>query len=52
MPQMSPLMWSTMMILFSTMFIVFNSMIYFSFKNKKTTVKINGSQSLTLNWKW
>nr|AIW64767.1 ATP synthase F0 subunit 8 [Pielomastax soochowensis] len=52
MPQMSPLMWSPMLILFSILFIMFNLMNYFSFKNKKIKEMMHLNKNLPLNWKW
>nr|YP_009740579.1 ATP synthase F0 subunit 8 [Spathosternum prasiniferum prasiniferum]AJD76916.1 ATP synthase F0 subunit 8 [Spathosternum prasiniferum sinense]QID03541.1 ATP synthase F0 subunit 8 [Spathosternum prasiniferum prasiniferum] len=53
MPQMSPLMWFSLFILFSIALILFNQMNFFSFKqltiekkSKKTT------ENKFLNWKW
>nr|YP_009266275.1 ATP synthase F0 subunit 8 [Yunnanacris yunnaneus]ANJ44371.1 ATP synthase F0 subunit 8 [Yunnanacris yunnaneus] len=53
MPQMSPLMWFSLFILFSIVLILFNQMNFFSFKQtimkseEKSKIK-----SKTLNWKW
>uniref|UniRef100_UPI0031F3822C ATP synthase F0 subunit 8 n=1 Tax=Pyrgodera armata TaxID=1964324 RepID=UPI0031F3822C len=51
MPQMSPMMWFSLFIMFSITMILFNQMIFFMHKtemikmNKKTTKKM-------MNWKW
>nr|YP_007627021.1 ATP synthase F0 subunit 8 [Lentula callani]AGC22312.1 ATP synthase F0 subunit 8 [Lentula callani] len=52
-PQMSPLMWFSLFILFSMTLLLFNQMNFFSFKmnptkmNKKSEMKIS-----KINWKW
>nr|YP_009740878.1 ATP synthase F0 subunit 8 [Dericorys annulata]QID03892.1 ATP synthase F0 subunit 8 [Dericorys annulata] len=53
MPQMSPLMWFSLFILFSIVLILFNQMNFFSFK----TIPIKSMEKWTLesknlNWKW
>nr|YP_007627034.1 ATP synthase F0 subunit 8 [Lithidiopsis carinatus]AGC22325.1 ATP synthase F0 subunit 8 [Lithidiopsis carinatus] len=53
MPQMSPLMWFTLFIVFSATLILFNQMNFFSFK--PNTIKTPESQDIkskNLNWKW
>nr|YP_009266288.1 ATP synthase F0 subunit 8 [Hieroglyphus tonkinensis]ANJ44377.1 ATP synthase F0 subunit 8 [Hieroglyphus tonkinensis] len=53
MPQMSPLMWFSLFIMFSMAMILFNQMNFFSFKNKKiTSEEMNKIKSKNLNWKW
>nr|YP_009740826.1 ATP synthase F0 subunit 8 [Traulia lofaoshana]QID03827.1 ATP synthase F0 subunit 8 [Traulia lofaoshana] len=53
MPQMSPLMWFSLFIMFSITLIIFNQMNFFSFKPeiiknmKKSTIK-----NKNFNWKW
>nr|YP_009740540.1 ATP synthase F0 subunit 8 [Indopodisma kingdoni]AIW64780.1 ATP synthase F0 subunit 8 [Indopodisma kingdoni]QID03502.1 ATP synthase F0 subunit 8 [Indopodisma kingdoni] len=53
MPQMSPLMWFSLFIMFSIVLILFNQMNFFSFKpmimksKEKESIKSNN-----LNWKW
>nr|YP_003359195.1 ATP synthase F0 subunit 8 [Ognevia longipennis]ACF71044.1 ATP synthase F0 subunit 8 [Ognevia longipennis] len=53
MPQMSPLMWFSLFILFSIILILFNQMNFFTFKPsifhfmKKSKIK-----NKNLNWKW
>nr|ARH54991.1 ATP synthase F0 subunit 8 [Diaclina fagi] len=51
MPQMAPLNWLSLMIMFITILIMFNIMNYYSFQNKITqkSLKINKSH---INWKW
>nr|QOL00637.1 ATP synthase F0 subunit 8 [Kingdonella pienbaensis] len=53
MPQMSPLMWFSLFILFSIVLIMFNQMNFFSFKPKilENTEK-SEIKSKNLNWKW
>nr|YP_010686228.1 ATP synthase F0 subunit 8 [Longzhouacris mirabilis]WAX39732.1 ATP synthase F0 subunit 8 [Longzhouacris mirabilis] len=52
MPQMSPLMWFYLFIMFSITMILFNQMNFFSFKSnpiKEYSKKMNPK---SLNWKW
>nr|URX53283.1 ATP synthase F0 subunit 8 [Glyptotermes sp. 11 AB-2022a] len=52
MPQMMPLSWLTLFIVFSTTLILFNTMNYYSqtpLTKKKKNKKIKTSK---LNWKW
>nr|ARH54328.1 ATP synthase F0 subunit 8 [Cymbiodyta marginella] len=51
MPQMAPLNWLFLFILFVMIFIMFNSMNYFSFKYSVKTYKPTQKKSL-INWKW
>nr|WGL40373.1 ATPase subunit 8 [Kingdonella sp.] len=53
MPQMFPLMWFSLFILFSIVLIMFNQMNFFSFKPKilENTEK-SMIESKNLNWKW
>nr|WHM51891.1 ATP synthase F0 subunit 8 [Stolotermes ruficeps] len=52
MPQMMPLSWLTLMLMFSMIFLLFNSMNYFSStmipKGTATTEKTTEK----MNWKW
>nr|ALO70841.1 ATP synthase F0 subunit 8 [Philonthus fimetarius] len=51
MPQMAPLNWLSLFILFTMIFIIFNSMNYFSFKY--SFKKSNFSKKINkINWKW
>nr|QOL00624.1 ATP synthase F0 subunit 8 [Hieroglyphus annulicornis] len=53
MPQMSPLMWFSLFIMFSMVLILFNQMNFFSFK--MATVKseeISSIKNKSLIWKW
>nr|YP_009995314.1 ATP synthase F0 subunit 8 [Ochthebius atriceps]QNP09717.1 ATP synthase F0 subunit 8 [Ochthebius atriceps] len=51
MPQMAPMNWIMLFLMFTMIFLIFNSLNYFSFKylplNKSFTNKMN-----KLNWKW
>nr|AYW52227.1 ATP synthase F0 subunit 8 [Elateridae sp. 2 ACP-2013] len=51
MPQMAPLSWMNLFILFIMTFMILNTLNYFSFmynnKSLKSTMKIK-----TINWKW
>nr|ADO60485.1 ATP synthase F0 subunit 8 [Elmidae sp. BMNH 840216] len=51
MPQMAPMNWVSLLIMFITIFLMFNSMNYFMFKyqNKTYSTKTN---KFFFNWKW
>nr|UOU85139.1 ATP synthase F0 subunit 8 [Tipula paludosa] len=53
MPQMAPISWLLLFIIFSMTLIIFNTLNYFSFlpstPKKSQTQKMN---NLPLNWKW
>nr|QOL00507.1 ATP synthase F0 subunit 8 [Aiolopus thalassinus tamulus] len=52
MPQMSPMMWFSLFIIFSITMILFNQLNFFSYKPnmiKKMSEKI---KSKNMNWKW
>nr|YP_010268804.1 ATP synthase F0 subunit 8 [Halobates maculatus]UIG88119.1 ATP synthase F0 subunit 8 [Halobates maculatus]UIG88126.1 ATP synthase F0 subunit 8 [Halobates maculatus] len=51
MPQMAPLSWLTLMIMFIIMIIVINSMTYFN-KNYKIKKEMENKKMNQLNWKW
>nr|YP_009171516.1 ATP synthase F0 subunit 8 [Pseudothericles compressifrons]AJW76359.1 ATP synthase F0 subunit 8 [Pseudothericles compressifrons] len=51
-PQMSPLMWLSLFIMFSTMLIMFNYTNYFSFKYSPYLPQKKSSTKSSLNWKW
>nr|YP_010172889.1 ATP synthase F0 subunit 8 [Melanoplus differentialis]QSH90706.1 ATP synthase F0 subunit 8 [Melanoplus differentialis] len=53
MPQMSPLMWFSLFIMFSLVLILFNQMNFFSFKPEimKTESK-SEKMNKNMNWKW
>nr|YP_010836018.1 ATP synthase F0 subunit 8 [Oedipoda caerulescens]WGC89948.1 ATP synthase F0 subunit 8 [Oedipoda caerulescens]WIW75298.1 ATP synthase F0 subunit 8 [Oedipoda caerulescens] len=51
MPQMSPMMWFSLFILFSIMMIIFNQMNFFLYKPSK--IKIHKKMTKkNMNWKW
>nr|YP_011026038.1 ATPase subunit 8 [Euchorthippus cheui]WQM87407.1 ATPase subunit 8 [Euchorthippus cheui] len=53
MPQMSPIMWFTLFILFSIMMIMFNQMNFFSYKpNIMKNFKKSTMKEKKMNWKW
>nr|YP_009740735.1 ATP synthase F0 subunit 8 [Calliptamus barbarus]QID03710.1 ATP synthase F0 subunit 8 [Calliptamus barbarus]QOS48938.1 ATP synthase F0 subunit 8 [Calliptamus barbarus]UBK10267.1 ATP synthase F0 subunit 8 [Calliptamus barbarus] len=53
MPQMSPLMWFSLFILFSIVLILFNQMNFFSFKQMPIKSAEKGTiESKNLIWKW
>nr|YP_009730009.1 ATP synthase F0 subunit 8 [Tagasta indica]YP_010892330.1 ATP synthase F0 subunit 8 [Tagasta tonkinensis]QHX99914.1 ATP synthase F0 subunit 8 [Tagasta indica]WJO90063.1 ATP synthase F0 subunit 8 [Tagasta tonkinensis] len=54
MPQMSPMMWFSLFILFSFTMITFNQLMFFSFKTNKMislNEKMLNNNSMT-HWKW
>nr|AIT59006.1 ATP synthase F0 subunit 8 [Qinlingacris elaeodes] len=53
MPQMSPLMWFSLFILFSIILILFNQMNFFLFKTKMlNNMEKSKIESKNLSWKW
>nr|YP_009562006.1 ATP synthase F0 subunit 8 [Traulia nigritibialis]QAU54109.1 ATP synthase F0 subunit 8 [Traulia nigritibialis] len=53
MPQMSPLMWFSLFIIFSITLIIFNQMNFFSFKPEIIkNIKTMMTESKNLYWKW
>nr|QOL00702.1 ATP synthase F0 subunit 8 [Omocestus haemorrhoidalis] len=53
MPQMSPLMWFSLFILFSMTMILFNQMNFFSYKpNTIKNMKKKMMKSKNQTWKW
>nr|WKU84199.1 ATP synthase F0 subunit 8 [Talahua fervida] len=53
MPQMAPISWLILFMLFSTIFILFNTMNYFIYSPlliKSKNIKKNSMNSM--NWKW
>nr|YP_001974569.1 ATP synthase F0 subunit 8 [Rhagophthalmus ohbai]BAF52862.1 ATP synthase F0 subunit 8 [Rhagophthalmus ohbai] len=51
MPQMAPLMWMNLMIIFISTFLIINSINYFSFNYNSKNIKMIKKVKLT-NWKW
>nr|QNV11767.1 ATP synthase F0 subunit 8 [Hydrobius fuscipes] len=51
MPQMAPLNWLFLFILFSLIFMLFNSMNYFSFKYPIKSYQTSTTKK-KINWKW
>nr|AML26028.1 ATP synthase F0 subunit 8 [Staphylinidae sp. BMNH 1274245] len=51
MPQMAPLNWLFLFLMFTTTFLIFNSMNYFSIMYM-TKIKKSSSLKKTINWKW
>nr|QIV24682.1 ATP synthase F0 subunit 8 [Geoffmonteithia queenslanda] len=51
MPQMAPLNWLTLAILFILVFLLFNIVNYFSFFYKSKKLDLKGKK-ITTNWKW
>nr|QNV49166.1 ATP synthase F0 subunit 8 [Janthinomyia sp. PH-2020] len=54
MPQMAPLAWLSLFMIFTITFIIFNMMNYFSFNSTMPKSKLIQNKNLTktLNWKW
>nr|QOL01040.1 ATP synthase F0 subunit 8 [Phlaeoba antennata] len=52
MPQMSPIMWLSMFILFSMTLILFNQMNFFSYKPNKIKTFKKSMSKMNLIWKW
>nr|YP_010987679.1 ATP synthase F0 subunit 8 [Platystethus arenarius]WON66111.1 ATP synthase F0 subunit 8 [Platystethus arenarius] len=51
MPQMSPLNWLSLFLMFLFIFMLFNSMNYFNFMYNPI-LKLKMSANKTINWKW
>nr|YP_010736939.1 ATP synthase F0 subunit 8 [Chinaocerus tubulatus]WEP24826.1 ATP synthase F0 subunit 8 [Chinaocerus tubulatus] len=50
MPQMAPMWWMTMMLIFNLTYLMTTTMLYFNYKIKtKSSIKVNKPE---LNWKW
>nr|YP_009379014.1 ATP synthase F0 subunit 8 [Spaniocelyphus pilosus]ARI44228.1 ATP synthase F0 subunit 8 [Spaniocelyphus pilosus] len=53
MPQMAPIGWLSLFIIFSLTFILFNMMNYYSIlPSSPKTFKLDSFKSNSLNWKW
>nr|YP_010865984.1 ATP synthase F0 subunit 8 [Panorpa fulvastra]WGT92269.1 ATP synthase F0 subunit 8 [Panorpa fulvastra] len=53
MPQMAPINWLSLFIMFSMTLLLFNIMNYYSYTPKPNNVKeVNKISSLSSNWKW
>nr|QNJ59915.1 ATP synthase F0 subunit 8 [Stenacris vitreipennis] len=52
MPQMSPIMWFSLFLLFSITMILFNQMNFFSFKINKIEWTKKSIKTNNMNWKW
>nr|YP_009110227.1 ATP synthase F0 subunit 8 [Pseudoxya diminuta]AIW64994.1 ATP synthase F0 subunit 8 [Pseudoxya diminuta] len=52
MPQMSPIMWFSLFILFSIILILFNQMNFFSYKPSFFKKKEDMLTKKFMNWKW
>nr|YP_011017946.1 ATP synthase F0 subunit 8 [Anidiocerus bimaculatus]WQF69858.1 ATP synthase F0 subunit 8 [Anidiocerus bimaculatus] len=50
MPQMSPIWWLTLMLMFNFMYLMMNAMLYFNYEINKKYLKEN--KYLTMSWKW
>nr|YP_011017548.1 ATP synthase subunit 8 [Himaloaesalus gaoligongshanus]QCU46382.1 ATP synthase F0 subunit 8 [Himaloaesalus gaoligongshanus]WQF69237.1 ATP synthase subunit 8 [Himaloaesalus gaoligongshanus] len=51
MPQMAPMSWVLLMLIFVLSFMIFNSMNYFNFKYNPKTINFKKMKK-TMNWKW
>nr|YP_009522473.1 ATP synthase F0 subunit 8 [Micronecta sahlbergii]AXQ02196.1 ATP synthase F0 subunit 8 [Micronecta sahlbergii] len=51
MPQMSPMYWLSLFMMFNLLIMMFTQMIYFS-NNKQPVIKMNKISSQNMNWKW
>uniref|UniRef100_A0AB38ZDF3 ATP synthase complex subunit 8 n=1 Tax=Esakia lundbladi TaxID=3095926 RepID=A0AB38ZDF3_9HEMI len=51
MPQMAPLSWLTLMIMFIISIVIINSMLYFN-KNYSTMSNKMKMEKNSINWKW
>nr|YP_010430475.1 ATP synthase F0 subunit 8 [Nigidius sinicus]USR68899.1 ATP synthase F0 subunit 8 [Nigidius sinicus] len=51
MPQMAPMSWTLLMIMFVLTLLIFNALNYFSFKYIPKSYKIKKTK-LLINWKW
>nr|ANJ70454.1 ATP synthase F0 subunit 8 [Hydrochus sp. BMNH1425167] len=52
MPQMAPLNWLFLFIMFTIIFLMFNSINYFSILYNTKKLKINNIKNNMLNYKW
>nr|ALO76199.1 ATP synthase F0 subunit 8 [Trox sp. TRO01] len=51
MPQMAPMNWLMLFIMFTMIFLLFNSINFFSFTYQPKSIQLKKSMS-KLNWKW
>nr|UCU06757.1 ATP synthase F0 subunit 8 [Campsosternus auratus] len=51
MPQMAPLSWINLFMLFITIFMIMNTLNYFSFQYENKSVKSSPKLD-SINWKW
>nr|YP_010736913.1 ATP synthase F0 subunit 8 [Idioscopus ventrispinus]WEP24800.1 ATP synthase F0 subunit 8 [Idioscopus ventrispinus] len=50
MPQMSPMWWLILMLMFNLLYLMMNTILYFNYKiMNKDSIKINKNK---MNWKW
>nr|YP_010835940.1 ATP synthase F0 subunit 8 [Scopura montana]WGC89459.1 ATP synthase F0 subunit 8 [Scopura montana] len=52
MPQMAPINWLTLLIMFSLILLIFNFMNYFSFLPSPPTISTKKISQISMNWKW
>nr|YP_010952960.1 ATP synthase F0 subunit 8 [Empoascanara angkhangica]WMQ52403.1 ATP synthase F0 subunit 8 [Empoascanara angkhangica] len=50
MPQMSPMWWTTLMVMFILLFIILMTILYFNINNKMTSKILLCNKKM--NWKW
>nr|YP_004733175.1 ATP synthase F0 subunit 8 [Abidama producta]ACT36221.1 ATP synthase F0 subunit 8 [Abidama producta] len=51
MPQMAPMSWTMLLLMFIMSYMMFNTMIYFT-QDLKTNKKNKKIMTLQMNWKW
>nr|QWB85771.1 ATP synthase F0 subunit 8 [Phlyctenosis sp. N135] len=51
MPQMAPINWLILMMMFTTIFVIFNVINYFTF-SYKIKMKSTEKTKVKVNWKW
>nr|AOY39123.1 ATP synthase F0 subunit 8 [Georissidae sp. BMNH 840458] len=52
MPQMAPLNWTLMLIMFSLTFILYNIMNFYSLKYNYKNMNLYNNKIKFINWKW
>nr|WAX39171.1 ATP synthase F0 subunit 8 [Anaplecta sp. 5 ZQW-2020]WAX39184.1 ATP synthase F0 subunit 8 [Anaplecta sp. 5 ZQW-2020] len=52
MPQMMPMSWLMLFMMFTTTFITFNVLSYFNYKQQPHNKKMKNYKNNTMTWKW
>nr|YP_007626995.1 ATP synthase F0 subunit 8 [Chauliops fallax]AFV25568.1 ATP synthase F0 subunit 8 [Chauliops fallax] len=52
MPQMSPMSWETLFIMFIMLYLITNMMIYWTKEKKTSQNKMSKNMTMHMNWKW